>query len=169
MFSANKEKDENDLGMTLPELILAVILFTAFATTYVIVANFTAAFFRPPDDLASDSQGLLIDRHKIYVAMDSYSEILSQPGYSWAEIQQLSKTCPYDPHVTWKLPGKKQDLPAGYRVCLLTTSIPEDDINELINSNSAKPGIYILHAIPDRVSNLALPVRRLFCRPKPYC
>ena len=36
-------------------------------------------------------------------------------------------------------------------------------------NKESKPGIYILYAVPDETTINALPVRRIFCRPKVYC
>ena len=45
----------------------------------------------------------------------------------------------------------------------------EDSYTELANG-TGKPGIYILYSKPEQgVSVNAIPVRRIFCRPKPFC
>ena len=49
------------------------------------------------------------------------------------------------------------------------TSLSESNYTELANGEG-KPGIYILYSLPDNgVSFNATPVRRIFCRPKPFC
>ena len=45
----------------------------------------------------------------------------------------------------------------------------ESNYSELANAEG-KPGIYILYAKPENgVSVNATPLRRIFCRPKPFC
>ena len=45
-----KYKQINDKGMTLPELILAVFMLTAFTGVTVMVTEFTSRFFQPLND-----------------------------------------------------------------------------------------------------------------------
>ena len=91
-------------------------------------------------------------------------------------INDIVNGCEYPPappRRIWDLPGKeKQSIPEGYKMCLIPTSLTESSIEDLVSGDKdAKPGIYILYASPpsDKISINALPVRRLFCRPKPYC
>ena len=37
------------------------------------------------------------------------------------------------------------------------------------NQTNAQPGIYFLIALPNEVSIDRMPVRKLFCRPQPFC
>ena len=60
-------------------------------------------------------------------------------------------------------------LPPGYRLCLWKTTALESSLTDLDDVDVAKPGIYLLQALPERLSSSSLPVRRLFCRPRPYC
>lgn len=39
----------------------------------------------------------------------------------------------------------------------------------LAGEAGAKPGIYLLQALPERLNASTLPTRRLFCRPRPFC
>ena len=58
-------------------------------------------------------------------------------------------------------------FPVGYKICLSSTPLAESNYLEL--QNSGKPGIYVLHAIPNVTNARYLPMRKIFCRPKPYC
>ena len=163
-------------GMSLPELILASAMLAAFTSIFVIVINFTTRFFTTSKQDIEGARGVLIDHHELYMAMDDIAEILSQPGFTLNDIKEIMKSCQYPPKPPkriWDLPGtEKQSLPDGYKVCLISTSITESSILDLASgAKNASPGIYILYASPteDRISVNALPVRRLFCRPKPYC
>ena len=120
------------------------------------------------------ARGVLIDQHELLMSMDQIAETLSQPGYTLNEINQIVENCSYPPPPPtriWGLPGvEKQSLPDGYKICLFSTSLSESSLEDLVSEKAdAKPGIYILYAAPDQTSLNYLPVRRLFCRPKPYC
>jgi len=64
-------------------------------------------------------------------------------------------------------------LPRGYHVCLWPIGGPafeEAPMVELLGSNSsAMPGLYVLQALPTELNASTLPVRRLICRPIPFC
>ena len=162
-------------GMTLAEVIIGMFMLAAFTGIFLIVTDFTNRFFISDKSELEGSQGLLIDHHKINMSMDKTVEILSQPGYSLGEILEISKNCSYyiPPKRIWGLPANEdQELPDGYKYCLVPTSLSESNIEDLAsNTANSKPGIYILYASPlsDKISINALPLRRIFCRPKPYC
>ena len=83
----------------------------------------------------------------------------------------------------WKLPMPEVSLPPGYRLCLWKTAVNvvdkttgvevtkglESPIANLLEGGEAKPGIYLLQALPEQLSSTSLPTRRLFCRPRPFC
>ena len=174
MLKATNHKD--NLGMTLPEVIVAVLMLAAFTGLFVVVINYTTNFFVSRDRSRDDVRGVLIDHHELLMSMDQLAETLSQPGYKLNEITEITQNCSYPPKPPtkiWGLPGvEKQSLPDGYKICLFPTSLLESSLEDLAAGKAdAKPGIYILYASPlaDKISLNALPVRRLFCRPKPYC
>ena len=132
------------------------------------------------------SQGLIIDQYKLKASMDFYVDILSQPGITLSKINNirtsqfgnLRKGCSLSPSLDWNIPVTKTPIPnetwspssINYAICLKSTSLVESSMNNLINNSSgAKPGIYVLLALPQKVSTNSLPTRRLFCRPDPYC
>ena len=64
----------------------------------------------------------------------------------------------------------KYSLPNGYKYCVEPTFLGESDLVDLVNDElNAKPGIYILSAIPDKITSTTKPLRRIFCRPKTFC
>ena len=79
--------------------------------------------------------------------------------------------CPDARPVThWGLPMSEVSLPPGYRLCLWRTTAVESPIANLLEDSAvAKPGIYLLQALPESMSSASLPTRRLFCRPRPFC
>ncbi len=163
-------------GMTVPELVIAVAMLSAFTGVFVLVIEFTSRFFSTSRPEIEGATGVLVDHHHIYMAMDNLAEILSQPGYRLDELRKISNRCDYPPappQRIWGLVGsEKRYFPEGYILCLFSTSFVESSLIELASGlKDARPGIYILYATPpkDKISVNALPVRRLFCRPKPYC
>ena len=50
----NKEKLKNE-GMTLPELILSVLMLTAFTAVFAVVTQFTAKFFQPLNPISTET------------------------------------------------------------------------------------------------------------------
>ncbi len=169
---------KNNLGMSLPEVIVAVLMLSAFTGLFVMVTNFTTRFYSTIDPkmrTLKATRGVLIDQYELLLSMDKTAEILSQPGYTKGEVEELVNTCtepPVPPNRIWQLPGiEERDLPDSYKICLFR-GIRESELKDLaINKEGSKPGIYILFASPpkDKISMKALPVRRLSCRPKPYC
>ena len=80
----NNEKIKNE-GMTLPELVLAVLMLTAFTGITVMVTTFTSRFFQPLNEEAKEEyissnkefRDKLNDHSQINNAFDSIIEILS--------------------------------------------------------------------------------------------
>ena len=160
-----------ELGMTLLEVMLAMLMLVAFTGVFVAVTEFTSRFMRESEEVLPGSQGLLVDQHALQMAMDRWADVLAQPGFSMADIQAITqKPCSYNPVVDWDIPGESSFTPPGYRFCLQATSLAESALDDLLaKRQGAKPGIYVIQALPEEVSGAALPARRLFCRPKPFC
>ena len=78
----------NNKGMTLPELVLAIFMLTAFTAVTVLVTEFTSRFFQPLNEEAKEEyitsnkepSDMLNDHSQINSAFDSIIEILSEPG-----------------------------------------------------------------------------------------
>ena len=166
----------NSEGMTLPELILSLFMITAFTGVAVMVTEYTARFFQPLNEEAkqeyiSNKKELsdkLNDHFQINNTIDSIIEILSEPGIDKSFIANLK--CTYTPSLEWNIPSiDTEAIPKSYRVCIKPTSLSESNYSELSNGKG-KPGIYILYSKPENgVSVNSTPVRRIFCRPKPFC
>ena len=170
-----KEKINNE-GMTLPELILAIFMLTAFTSITVMLTEFTSKFFQPLNEEAKEEyitsnkefSDVLNDHSKINNSMDSIIEILSEPGIDKNFI--LSLKCTSLPSLEWSIPSIDSNaIPTSYKICIKPTTLSESNYSELANAEG-KPGIYILYAKPENgVTINATPVRRIFCRPKPFC
>ena len=178
-------------GMTVLELLVAVTLLLAFTGVVVFVSGTLLRFLSPMvrgnGSGTLRSNGLLIDQTELRVTMKSLVSLLEQPGISRNEVLGLEdgrlsaiahpqsadpdQVCVIDPIRAWNLPlttGSVPALPAGYRLCVWTTSIQEATTQQLL-SGGASPGVYVMQALPEVLTTSHLPSRLLFCRPKPFC
>ena len=170
-----------EFGMTLLETLLAMTMLVVFTGVVAVVMQFTLRFFTTAESGEQNefevSNGVFIDHQQIQLAMDGVVEVLSQPGISLDGIAfdyravDPNVACPSALPVTqWGLPMKEVSLPPGYRLCLWKTTATESSMSALLaDVDGAKPGIYFLQALPERLSSTSLPTRRLFCRPRPFC
>ena len=159
--------------MTIPELVLAIFMLTAFTGITVMVTQYTSRFFQPLDEESISSnkelKDQLNDHFQINKAFDSIIKILSQPGIDKNTIINLK--CTASPSLEWdNIPSIDTiTIPKSYKICVKSTSLLESDYSKMLDSEG-KPGIYILYTKPENgVSVNAIPVRRIFCRPKPFC
>ena len=165
-----KERINN--GMTFPELVLAIFMLTAFTAVTVMVTAYTSRFFQPLNQELGESnevmRDLLNDHNKINESFDSIIEILSEPGIDKSFILNLK--CTSLPSLEWNIPSiDTEAIPKSYKICIKPTTLSESNFSQLVNAEG-KPGIYILYSKPDNgISVNATPVRRIFCRPKPFC
>jgi len=166
----------NNEGMTLPELVLAILMLTAFTAVTVMVTQFTSRFFQPLNEEAKeeyisakkDLSDMLNNHSQINSAFDSIIEILAEPGVDKNFILNLK--CTALPSLEWGIPSiDTEAIPKSYKICIKPTTLSESNYTQLANSEG-RPGIYILYSKPENgVSVNATPVRRIFCRPKPFC
>ena len=164
--------DKNN-GMTLPELVLAILMLSAFTGVVAIVMQFTAKFFQPLYS-EKESRSVLNDQMQLGNSFDSIIEVISQPGITKEDVNSIiSKGCTSLPSIEWNLPGiSKEAIPKVYKICLETipnNQFVEKDESELIIGNG-NPGIYIIYATPlNGINYNSTPIRRIFCRPRPFC
>ena len=167
-----KYKKNYNQGMTLPELILAILMLTAFTGITVMVVQFTSRFFQPlnEENISSNKEpsDMLNDHSLINNTFDSIIEILSEPGIDKNFILNLK--CTSLPSLEWGIPSiDSKAIPKSYKICIKPTTLSESDYLQLTN-DEGKPGIYILYSKPVQgISANATPIRRIFCRPKPFC
>ena len=174
-------------GMTMLELMVAVMMLAVFMAGFVGITEFTSAItqgvaqdqsngkrFTAADlaiarSLADDRLNELAKE----LANVSFSEINNYLGEenclpirklwidgNWRlENQQLLKI----PRNQRTLPDPKWDINEGNgfidQVCLYTID-PE---------SSNQPGLYVIQAMPRKAGPLMQPLRVLFCRPQKYC
>ncbi len=176
------KKIKKDKGMTIPELVMATLMLTAFTGVFIVVARFTANFLQPINvdgernfELAKDNSikenemaDILNDHFQINVAVDSIISTLSQPGVDKSFILKLK--CTSLPYTDWNIPAiNEKAIPKNYRICIKPTLLPESSYLDL-NAFNGKPGIYIIYSKPNNgITYNSTPFRRIFCRPKPFC
>ena len=171
-----KIKKTQNMGMTIPELVLAIFMLIAFTAFTVIIVRYTARFFQPLNEEAKEEyissnkelQDVLNDHLDINKAFDSIIEIFSEQGINKDFILDLK--CTPTPSLEWNIPTiDTKAIPKSYKICIKPTTLAESNYSQLANAEG-KPGIYILYSKPENgVSINATPVRRIFCRPKPFC
>ena len=115
-------------GMTLPELVLALLMLTAFTGITVMVVEYTSRFFQPLNEEAKEEyitsekelQDVLNDHTQINNAFDSIIEILSEPGIKKDFILNLE--CTSLPSQEWNIPSiDTKAIPRSYKICLKST------------------------------------------------
>ena len=99
---------------------------------------------------------------------DSVENFLIQPWITKKEISIFN--CTSSPKADWKILSISDDeIPKDYQICITSTRLSESSYEDL-NSGIGKPGIYILYSKPvNGITYNSTPLRRIFCRPKPFC
>ena len=148
-------------GMTLVELLMAAMMLVAFTGIVAMVMEFTFRFLGEAE--SANGNGVLIDHAEAQYDMDQLVEVLSQPSISAVDLESIftGNRCSINPVTDWSLPSSMSAIvpPLGYRFCL----------SNILHS-SGSTDIYMLQALPEGAPDPSrLPVRRLFCRPRPFC
>jgi len=192
-------EDSSALGMTVLELLLATAMLMVFtgvmAAVMEVTLNFMGEAECPVDvsgvrrcndeDTEEASNGVLIDRQRIEVLFDQLEQVLVQPGTHRSRIASISRSLgsppaeactPASSTSVWASNDKIPELPVmtfplGYHICLWQTGLQEAAMEELVDPTNtlATPGLYVLQALPTELNASTLPVRRLICRPRPFC
>jgi len=192
-------EDSSARGMTVLELLLATTMLMVFTGVMAAVMEVTLNFMgeaecpvdvsgvrRCNDENTEDvSNGVLIDRQRIEVLFDQLEQVLVQPGIHYSRIESISgplRSLPAEVCTSaastsvWASNDKIPEIPVltfprGYHICLWRTGLREADMENLkdLTNSSATPGLYVLQALPTELNASTLPVRRLICRPRPFC
>ena len=175
MVSKKKIKSRiKNRGMTSPELILAVMMLSTFTGVFVLVTQFISSFFQPLNYEAKEEfikaekelTDVLQDHLIINETIDKIIDLFSQPGIDRSYF--FSLPCTSLPKEEWDIKSLKSNFPNNYQLCIEPAS-PEGTYQSLQKMESS-PGIYILYAKPiNGITFNSLPLRRIFCRPKPFC
>ena len=180
----------DERGMSLVEAVISITLLTLFFTIYTGFVEISSKFTKKENTNLNNSNGLQIDHHYLSLSLDKYANFLSQPGITLNDINLIKQKqsgnlpigCSLSPNIDWDIPITQKPVSgvnwqpsnAGYAICLKSSSIVESSLSDLVskskgNDTNAQPGLYFLVALPNEVSINSLPMRRLFCRPQPYC
>ena len=162
--------------MTLPEFIFAVMMLSAFMGVFALVTKFIARFFQPLNEEAKiefiqaekELTDVTSDHMIINQTIDSIIELFTQPGIEKNTL--LSLPCTSVPKYQWKIESIEDNFPINYELCI-EPAFKESSYLELKKIDT-KPGIYIVYArplFPPGITYNSLPVRRIFCRPRPFC
>ena len=153
------------------DFFISLSIFVVFISVFLSVAQIVIKHSSDYQGNIAGSPGTAADQHQIFTGFEKLVNVLSQPGFSRKKIKLIpnnnSIKCTFNPSRDWDLPGKEIIFPTGYQFCLSSTPLGEANLNELIDGS--RPGIYVLHAVPENISARYLPLRKIFCRPKPYC
>ena len=180
----SKRANLGQVGMTLLESLVAIVMLVVFTGVVTLVMQFTLRFFSAAE--SGDRNDLI--------------ELLSQPGITLDRLKGKERCSPHDPPSScepctdasdercrpqiafdlgtdpqvacpaarpvtqWLLPMPEVSLPPGYRLCVWETTAIERSL-----ASEDPQGIYLLQALPEVLSSASLPTRRLFCRPRPFC
>ena len=75
-------------------------------------------------------------------------------GIAFAQSVRPALACPPARPVTqWGLPMPEVSLPPGYQLCVWKTTAVELDTDLIAGDDEAKPGIYMLQALPEQLSS----------------
>lgn len=188
---ASRSAKTSQVGMTFLEFLIASLMLATFTGVVVMVMELSLSFLGDTDltdqemkNPDANANGVLIDHAEAQLSIDKLIEVLSQPGISKDVLKSVSKgdkRCSESPVSEWNLPMPAVYRPSRYEFCLGIprlegVEIEESELDVFIKyaDDPLNPppqfGIYIVQALPkDKVDASRLPVRRLFCRPRPFC
>jgi len=154
-------------GMTLLELLIAVLLFAVFSGTFLMVTEMIGQLL--PADQAPAGElscnGPAVEESCVNIAFDAMVPYLEQyePGQTnisgnYASPSQLAFAGIGDLQLAW---------PDAYRLDILQwNDLPQAAATE---DEASKPGLYLLQATPVSPAFWRKPIQRLFCRPYHRC
>ena len=97
----SKRASLGQVGMTLLESLVAIVMLVVFTGVVTLVMQFTLRFFSAAESGDRNefevSNGVLIDHQQIQMAMDDLVEVLSQPGISLERLKGLERCSADDP------------------------------------------------------------------------
>ena len=100
-FSPSRRPVAGQLGMTLLDSLVAMIMLVVFTGIVALVLQFTLRFFSVAESGEQNefevSNGVLIDHQQIQMAMDDLVEVLSQPGITLERLKGQERCSVDDP------------------------------------------------------------------------
>ena len=182
IFLAVTHRDRQQQGMTLLEVVFALAIFVIFGTVFFAVSSQLNVYLTPDRRSyiltnKAESPVPILLAERLSTAMDGLLSVLEQPG---ADISKLSKECQKidESNLIELLGSKNKDV--SFEEILLDNVADENEFNlgsryqfclyEYDQQAPKDQSLYVLVAKPSEKNFVMLPVvRRIFCRPKPFC
>ena len=154
-------------GMTLLEVLIAVLLFAIFSGTFLMVTEMIGQLL-PAEQVSSEDSscnGPALEESCVNIAFDTMVPYMEKYDPSQVDIagrytspRQVVLAGIGDLQLAW---------PDAYRLEILQwIELPQKAPAE---DQASLPGLYLLQAIPVRPAFWRKPIQRLFCRPYHRC
>ena len=149
-------------GMTLLEVLIAIMLFAVFTGVFLTVTEMLSVLIPPSNTPLSvqSCNGAALELSCINIAFDQIIPILEKDS---DKPNGCSTTASLIPAVANK--NIIIDWPDDYKVCIYKY----DNLAEQEPPAVPLPGLYLLQAEPTKQVFWRKPVQRLFCRPYHLC
>jgi prepilin-type N-terminal cleavage/methylation domain-containing protein len=154
-------------GMTLLEVLIAVLLFAVFSGTFLMVTEMISQLLPAEQAPAGERScnGPALEESCVNIAFDAMVPYLQKHdpaqvdiGGNYASPNQLAFAGISDLQLAW---------PDAYRLEILQwIDLPQSAATE---DQSSEPGLYLLQATPVSAAFWRRPIQRLFCRPYHRC
>lgn len=160
-------KPAHSSGMTLLEVLIAVLLFAAFSGTFVMVTEMIGQLLpleKPPLS-ESSCNGPALEASCINIAFDAIVPRLEKADPDNLDIsgQYLSP----NQMIVGDVSALQLGWPDDYKLEILR--YPDLVQSAVTSTEPARPGLYLLQATPINSAFWRKPMQRLFCRPYYRC
>ena len=184
---AGQSLDQFSAGMSLIEVLIAILLFAVFSGIFVVVTEYTTSLSLAdqPSKVGAECMGAGEDRACIELYFDALVDTLSSsafPAKDGSDFYNIARGLNGNSHCAATpaelfpepvlLPAERPGLtwPVDYDVCIY--SYDSSLVREDLGLAPQRPGLYLLQANPSESLKLVStrkPVQRLFCRPRHLC
>ena len=167
LLSTSAKRKRNEGGMTLLEVLIAILLFAVFSGTFLVVTEMIAQLFpRDKAPLADNSCNgpsleaacINLTFDAIVPALELYDPLDTDISAEYASINQMDFAGIADSALTW---------PDSYRLEII--QYPYLQQSAASEQSPSKPGLYLLQATPTNRAFWRKPIQRVFCRPYHVC
>lgn len=172
---------QSERGMTVLEVLIAVMLFAVFSAVFLAVTEMTSALLlgEAPSQAGSQCSGKAEDRACVELYFDELVKVLERstyPAESGSEFADAAfgatSHCKSNPEILFSDMNASEapdsPWPSDYDVCIYAY----EELSEDLTASTPKPGLYLLQAQPAEgldASAARQAVQRLFCRPRYLC
>ena len=165
--STSAKRKCHEGGMTLLEVLIAILLFAVFSGTFLVVTEMIAQLFpRDKAPLADNSCNgpsleaacINLTFDAIVPALELYDPLDTDISAEYASINQMDFAGIADSGLAW---------PDSYRLEII--QYPYLRQSAASEQSPSKPGLYLLQATPTNPAFWRKPIQRVFCRPYHVC